>query len=139
MRFNRHFRSFNEWKWCTIYDCHIFMVYEFLVVLLPLKKRKEKKEEGLLVVYLILTFQLRCIKLETCQNIIFENVGAPWNWAGVVVLTCRVHIMSTHEYSTISVNTNLIRLLNGSRFLDSNTTCLLNGLVMSNRLSNFIK
>ena len=82
MRFNQHFRSFNEWKWCTIYDCHIFTVYEFLVVLLPLKKRKETKEEGLLGVYLILTFQLWCIKLETCQNIIFEKVGAPWNWAG---------------------------------------------------------
>ena len=45
--------------------------------------------------------------------------------------------MSTHKYSIILVNTNLIHLLNGPGFLNSNMTCLLNGLVMSTHLSDF--
>ena len=47
--------------------------------------------------------------------------------------------MSTHEYPTIWVNTNPTCLLNGLRFLNPNMTYLLNGLVVSTCLSNFIK
>ena len=52
---------------------------------------------------------------------------------------CRVHVVSTNEYLTIWVNFNLTCLLNRSKFLNSNTTHLLNGLVMSTCLSDFIK
>lgn len=41
------------------------------------------------------------------------------------VFMCRVHIMLTHEYSTIQINTNTTCLLNGS-FLNLNMTHLLN-------------
>ena len=141
MKFNQHFRSFNEWKWCTIYDCHIFMVYEFLVVLLPLKKkkRKEKKEEGLLVVYLILTFQLWCIKLFDLPKYHFWESRSSIELSRGGCVMCWVRVMSTHEYSIISVNTNPTCLLNGLRFLNFNMTCLLNRLVLSTRLSDFIK
>ena len=37
------------------------------------------------------------------------------------------------------VNTNLTCLLNGSRFLNPNTTYLLNGLITSTCLTDFIK
>ena len=47
--------------------------------------------------------------------------------------------MSTHVYPIIWVNTNSTCLLNESRFLNPNTTYLLNGLVVSTCLSNFIK
>ena len=47
--------------------------------------------------------------------------------------------MSTHECLTIWVNTNPICLLNELRFLNSNTTYLLNELVKSPCLSDFIK
>ena len=55
---------------------------------------------------------------------------------------CRVCVVSTHKYSTIStiwVNTNPTHLLNGSRFINPNTTCLLKKLVMLTRFSDFIK
>ena len=47
--------------------------------------------------------------------------------------------VSTNEYSIIWVNPNSTRLLNGSRFLNASTTCLLNGLVVSTHLSYFLK
>ena len=55
------------------------------------------------------------------------------------MFVCEVCVTSTNEYSTICVNINPIRLLNGSRFTNPNTTCLLNGSVMLTHLSNFIK
>ena len=55
------------------------------------------------------------------------------------MFACQVHIMSTHEYLTIWVNTNPTCLLNGSRFLNPNTTYLLKKSVMLTCLSNFIK
>ena len=55
------------------------------------------------------------------------------------MLTCQIRVVLTHEYSTIYVNTNPACLLNGSRFLNPNTTHLLNGSVVSSCLSDFIK
>ena len=55
-----------------------------------------------------------------------------------VRVLCRVHVVSSHEYWTIWVNPNLTCLLNVLRFFNSNTTHLLNGLVVSTRLSDFI-
>ena len=55
------------------------------------------------------------------------------------MFTCRVRVVSTHEYPTIWINLNPTFLLNGSRFLNFNTTNLLNGSVMLTCLSNFIK
>ena len=55
---------------------------------------------------------------------------------------CRVCVVSTHKYSTIStiwVNTNPTHLLNRFKFLNSNTTCLLNRLVVLTCLSDFVK
>ena len=50
------------------------------------------------------------------------------------MFTYRVRVISTNEYLTILVNTNLTRLLNGSGFLNPRMTCLLNGSVMLTRL-----
>ena len=47
--------------------------------------------------------------------------------------------MSIYEYLTIWVNTNPMCLLNGLRFLNPNMTHLLNGLVVSTCLLDFIK
>ena len=47
--------------------------------------------------------------------------------------------MSTHKYSTIWVDTNPTHLLNELKFYNPNMACLLNRLVMSTHLSNFIK
>ena len=55
------------------------------------------------------------------------------------MFVCRVRVVSTHEYPTIYVNTNPTYLLNGSRFLNPNTTHLLNESVVSTCLSDFIK
>ena len=55
------------------------------------------------------------------------------------MFACRVHVVSTHEYPTIWVNTNSAFLLNGSRFLNLNKTHLLNRSIMSICLSNFMK
>ena len=55
------------------------------------------------------------------------------------MFTCRVCVMSTYEYPTILINTNPTCLLNGSRFLNPNMNHLLNGLVVSTYLSDFIK
>jgi len=55
------------------------------------------------------------------------------------MFVCRVHVVLIHEYSTIWVDTNPIRLLNGLRFLNPNTTFLLNGLVVLTHLLDFIK
>ena len=51
----------------------------------------------------------------------------------------RVYIMLTYEYPIIWVNTNSICLLNGLRFFNPNMTHLLNGLIVSTYLSDFIK
>ena len=68
----------------------------------------------------------------------FSKYGTiEWGWQ--FVFECRVCVMSINEFSTIWVNTNLTHLLNESRFLNPNTTCLLNGLVVSTNLSDFIK
>ena len=55
------------------------------------------------------------------------------------MFACWVRVMSTNEYLTIWVNINQIHLLNESRFLNPNTTCLLNGSIVSTHLSDFIK
>ena len=55
------------------------------------------------------------------------------------MFTCQDHVMLTYERLTIWVNTNPICLLNELRFLNSNTTHLLNELVKSPCLSDFIK
>ena len=55
------------------------------------------------------------------------------------MFACQVCIVSTHKYLTIYVNTNPTCLLNELRFLNPNTTHLLNGLVVSIYLSDFIK
>ena len=47
--------------------------------------------------------------------------------------------MLTHVYPIIWVNTNPTCLLTGSRFLNSNITHLLNELVVSTCLLDFIK
>ena len=47
--------------------------------------------------------------------------------------------MLINEYLTIWVNIKPTRLLNGSRFLNLNTTCLLNELIVSTHLSDFIE
>ena len=47
--------------------------------------------------------------------------------------------MSIYEYLTIWVNNNPTHLLNGSRFLNPNITCLSNDSLALIRLSNFIK
>ena len=51
------------------------------------------------------------------------------------MFACQIRVVLTHEYPTIWVNTNLTCLLNGSRFLNPNTTHLLNELVVSTCLS----
>ena len=48
-------------------------------------------------------------------------------------------VSSAHEYTTIWVNTDPTCLLNKSRFLNLNMTYLLNGLIVSTCLSDFIK
>ena len=55
------------------------------------------------------------------------------------MFACRVCIVSTYKYLTIYVNTNPTCLLNELRFLNPNMTHLLNGLVVSIYLSDFIK
>ena len=67
---------------------------------------------------------------------IFSNTSKYW-WQ--FLFECWTRVMSTYEYLTIYVNINLIRLLNTSRFTNPNTTCLLNRLIVSTRLSDFIK
>ena len=54
------------------------------------------------------------------------------------MFACQVHVVSTHEYSTVWVNPNSTCLLNGLGFLNPNTTHLLNGLIVSICLSDFI-
>ena len=56
-----------------------------------------------------------------------------------VEVAIRVRVVLTNEYSTIWVNTNPTRSLNRSKFLNPNTTYLLNRLVVSTHLSDFIK
>ena len=48
-----------------------------------------------------------------------------------------VHVMLIYKYSTLLVNTNPIHLLNKSRILNPNMTCLLNELVMLTHLLDF--
>ena len=48
-----------------------------------------------------------------------------------------VHVMLIHKYSTLLVNTNPIHLLNKSRILNPNMTCLLNELVLLTHLLDF--
>ena len=55
------------------------------------------------------------------------------------MFTCQVCVMSTHECLIIWINTNPICLLNELRFLNSNTIHLLNELVKSPCLLDFIK
>ena len=55
------------------------------------------------------------------------------------MFACPVYVVSTHEYPTIWVNTNLTCLLSRSIFLNSNMTHLLNRLIVSTCLSYFIK
>ena len=55
------------------------------------------------------------------------------------MVACWVGVVSTNEYLTIWVNTRRTHLLNGLRFFNLGTTCLLNGLVISTHLSDFIK
>ena len=55
------------------------------------------------------------------------------------MFTCQIRIVSTNEYSTILINTNLTRLLNELRFLNPNMTYLLNRTIMSTHLLYFIK
>ena len=55
------------------------------------------------------------------------------------MFACRIHVVLTYKYSIIWVNTNLTCLLNGVRSLNFNMIYLLNGLVMSTRLTNYIK
>ena len=50
-----------------------------------------------------------------------------------------VHVVLTHEYPIIWININPTCLLNGLRFLNPNTINLLNVLVESINLSDFIK
>ena len=51
------------------------------------------------------------------------------------MFACQIRVVLTHEYLIIWVNTNLTCLLNGSRFLNPNTTHLFNELVVSTCLS----
>ena len=55
------------------------------------------------------------------------------------MFTCQDHVMLTYERLTIWVNINPICLLNELRFLNSNTIHLLNELVKSPCLLDFIK
>ena len=55
------------------------------------------------------------------------------------MFTCRIRVMSTHEYSTIWVNFNPTCLLNESGFFNPNTTHLLNRSVVLTCLLDFIK
>ena len=55
------------------------------------------------------------------------------------MFVCQVRVVSTHKYLTIWVNPNLTCLLNRLRFLNPNTTHLLNGSVILTCLSYFIK
>ena len=55
------------------------------------------------------------------------------------MFTCRVHVVSTNEYSTIWVNIDPTHILNESKFFNPNTTYLLNKSVLSIHLSDFIK
>ena len=55
------------------------------------------------------------------------------------MFACGIRIVSTHEYSTIWVNTNPTCLLNRSKFLNPNMTYLLNGSIVSTCLSYFMK
>ena len=67
---------------------------------------------------------------------IFSNTSKYW-WQ--FLFECWAHVMSTYAYLTICVNINLIHLLNTSRFINPNTTCLLNRSIVSTRLFDFIK
>ena len=67
---------------------------------------------------------------------IFSNTSKYW-WQ--FLFECWTRVMSTYEYLTICVNINLIRLLNTSRFINPNTTCLLNRSIVSIYLLYFIK
>ena len=67
----------------------------------------------------------------------YQFVRRKYGWQ--FVFACRIRVVSTNKYSTIWVNIKLTRLLNGSRFLNPNTTCLLNQLVVSTRLSDFVE
>ena len=51
-----------------------------------------------------------------------------------LLLEVAIRVVSTREYLTIWVNTNLTHLLNRSRFFNPNTIYLLNDLVVSTRL-----
>ena len=55
------------------------------------------------------------------------------------MFVCQVRVMSTHDYPTIWINTNPTCLLNRSRFINRNTTHLLNGSIVLTCLSDFIK
>ena len=55
------------------------------------------------------------------------------------MFACRIHVVLTYKYSTIWINTNPTCLLNGVRSLNFNMIYLLNGLIMSTRLTNYIK
>ena len=67
---------------------------------------------------------------------IFSNISKYW-WQ--FLFECRARVLLTYKYLTICVNINLIRLLNTSRFINPNKTCLLNRSIVSTRLSDFIK
>ena len=55
------------------------------------------------------------------------------------MFVCQVRVMFTHDYPTIGINTNPTCLLNGSRFLNRNTTHLLNWSIVLTCLSDFIQ
>ena len=55
------------------------------------------------------------------------------------MFACWICVVSANEYSIVWVNTNQTRLLNKSRFLNPNITCLLNGLVVLIHLYDFIE
>ena len=55
------------------------------------------------------------------------------------MFACQVRVVSTHKYPAIWVNTNPTCSLNELRFLNPNMTHLLNGLVISTCLSDFIQ
>ena len=85
-----------------------------------------------------LRFNFNSLAMESYKHdrvLVSCNHNSIWLYGFV----CRVHVVSTNEYLTIWVNFNLTCLLNRSKFLNSNTTHLLNGLVVSTCLSDFIK
>ena len=75
------------------------------------------------------------------------ELNPPWMcawWLWIILgVAIRVHmsvrVVSIHEYSTIWVNTNPTCLLNELRFLNPNTTYLLNRPIVSTCLLDFIK